>query len=134
FAGGAVVESVRESALDARDAVPDRKSNETRDIFDVQLEHNAAAVRVNARRRDAKASGNVLARAAVDDEFQNFSLTPAQALKQVVPGLSHLVDISEHVAWCFCRIPQQRRTPARPQDPAVPTAITSGARNLLLTK
>src|SRR5207249_5472687 len=82
----------------------------------------------------AKASGNVLARAAVDDEFQNFSLTPAQALKQVVPGLSHLVDISEHVAWCFCRIPQQRRTPARPQDPAVPTAITSGARNLLLTK
>ena len=88
----AVVESCGVRALDARDAAPDRESNKTRDILDAQLQHDAAAVRVDARRRDIKPSSDFLARATVDNQFQHFALAPAQSLERILPH----VDLEGH--------------------------------------
>src|SRR6202163_826323 len=84
------------------------------------------------RSRDIKPGGDFFARATVGDELQDLALAPAQSLKRIVPDLYHLLDVSEHVARLVCRISSQRRAFARPHDPAVPTAITSVARNLLM--
>src|SRR5467141_3334903 len=127
----AVVESCGVRVLDARDAAPDRESNETRDILDAQLQHDAAAVRVDARRRDIKPSSDFLARATVDDQFQDFALAPAQSLERILPNLCHVLHVSEQVARLVCCITPQRRAVARPHDPAVLTAVISVARNLL---
>src|SRR5258707_3267056 len=130
----AVVESCGVRALDARDAAPDRESNKTRDILDAQLQHDAAAVGVDARRRDIKPSSDFLARATVDDQFQDLALAPAQSLERILPNLCHVPDGIWHVGRLVCCITPQRRATARPHDPAVLAAIISVARNLLATQ
>src|SRR5258706_14850932 len=94
----AVVESVRPRTLEAGDAVPDREFHETGKILDVQLHHDAAAIRVDARRGDSETGGDFLARAARDHVVQHFPFAPAQLLERVVPALGHLRDVSKYIA------------------------------------
>jgi hypothetical protein len=100
--------------LGAGDTVPDREPNQARKMPNAQLLHHAAAVSVDARRRNPKTSSNFLACATGDDEFQNFALAPAQPLQRVAPRLCCRVDKSEHRARPVRGVPSQHQALARP--------------------
>src|ERR1700682_5244825 len=74
----AVMESVCPPALDGGDGVPDCESNESGEILDTQLLHDAAAVRVDARRGDAETTSDFSARPARGDKFQDLTKPPSK--------------------------------------------------------
>src|SRR5262245_45221546 len=72
------------SLLERGDAVPDRALDEARQVLDLEFLHHAAAVGVDALRREAEALGDFRARAALDDQLQDLPLARAQPLDRIV--------------------------------------------------
>src|SRR5258705_378116 len=125
-------ETCTRERLDGRDAAPDREPHEARHVLDAQLQHEAAAVGIDARRRDAETGADLLARLAGDDEIQNLALARAQALERVVAGVGQFVDANEHVPRPVLGVTPQRGMLARPQRAARLAEIASLPRDDLL--
>src|SRR2546430_6842618 len=120
--------------LDAGDAAADREAHEARQVVDAELEHDAAAVGVDARRRDPQARGDLLAGEARDHQLEHLALAAAQLLERVVLRVAHPLDAREHVPRLPGAVGTQRRALARPQDLAALGAIAPVARELALAE
>src|SRR5579871_6113549 len=90
--------------LGARDAVPDRETDQPGQVLDAELEHDAAAIGIDARRGNPESRGDLLAGPAGDDELENLSLAPAQYVQRVASPFAQLNDPYQHVARVAVRI------------------------------
>src|SRR5260221_9013703 len=87
----------RDPVLECRDSVTNREAHQTRKILDAELLHDAAAVCIDARRREVEPARCLLARQAGNHQIEHFALTAAETIDRVGLTPAHLDDMREHI-------------------------------------